>query len=369
MTHYISALDMVADSDDGKIRLAIQTAKTTGTNRVCIPGKGTPWVIQETIALPSDIEILIDGAHMIMADNTFCQMFATENYLKKERRLQTNIEIHSINGAVLDGGKYNGLSEYNSLQDGNPHISCNTLMLFYYTEKLYVHDLYITNQRHWAITNMFVEHSVYRDIVFKADLSRVDESGVHHPYQFPLKYKEIYVKNADGIDLRVGCHHITIENISGFTEDDTVALTALGAFEREYAPEGMSLDIHDVTIRNVVSDCYICSNVRLLCGRGNKLYNITIDGVRDIANNPLYRSNATVRIGDILYGEPSGEGDMHHITVKNVQSRGNTAVSICRPLQDAVFENIVNENKQFVAVEIRHGAQLDRVSFSELKRG
>ena len=77
MTHYISALDMVADSDDGKIRLAIQTAKATGTNRVCIPGKGTPWIIQETIGLPSDIEILIDGAHMIMADNTFCQMFAT----------------------------------------------------------------------------------------------------------------------------------------------------------------------------------------------------------------------------------------------------------------------------------------------------
>lgn len=117
MNDYISALDMAADSDSAKIQSAIQTAKATGTNRVCIPGKGTPWIIQETIALPSDIEILIDGAHMIMADDTFCQMFATENYLKKERRLQTNIEIHSINGAVLDGGKYNGLSEYNSLQD------------------------------------------------------------------------------------------------------------------------------------------------------------------------------------------------------------------------------------------------------------
>ena len=31
---------------------------------------------------------------------------------------------------ILDGGEYNGLSEKNSLKDGNPHISVNNLILF-----------------------------------------------------------------------------------------------------------------------------------------------------------------------------------------------------------------------------------------------
>ena len=367
MNTYVSALDMTEISDSGKIQAAIQKAKEHGVNRVIIPNKRDPWVIDKTISLPSNLEILIDGAHMILADDTYIQMFATENYLQKEKRQQSNIEIHGINGAVLDGGKYNGLCEKNSLKDDRPHISCNTLMMLYYTENLYIHDLKIINQRWWGITNMFVENSTYRDIEFKADFSRVDENGIHYPNQFPRKYDEVYIKNADGIDLRVGCNHITIENISGFTEDDTIALTALGGFERPYFPDGKDMDIHDITIQNIASDCYICSNVRLLCGRGNKLYNIHIDGVKDISNNPLYQTNASVRIGDILYGEPSQMGDMHHITVKNVVSRGTAAVSICRPLCDSVFDNIVNEKNLFVAVEIRHGAEIQNVAFSNLK--
>ena len=367
MENYISALEMGAGSDSARIQLAIEKAKAEGVDRVVIPRKTTPWVIDETICIPSDLEILIDGAHLIMADDTYAQMFATENFLKKEKVQQKNIRIHGINGALLDGGKYNGLCEKNSLKDGRPHISCNTMMMFYYTRDLHVHDLKIINQRYWGITNMFVEYATYRDIEFKADLSRVDENGVHHPNQFPRNYNEVYIKNADGVDLRVGCNHITVENISGFTEDDTVALTALGGFEKPYLPEGKDTDIHDVTIRNIASDCYICSNVRLLCGRGNKLYNIDIDGVRDISQNPLYQTNASVRIGDVLYGEPSKLGDMHHITVKNVVSRGTSAVSICRPICDSKFENIFNEKYLFVAVEIRHGAQIQNVLFENLK--
>lgn len=367
MAEYISALSINETTDNMKIQKAIIEAKSSGINKVLIPAKETPWVIHETIALPSDIEIFIDGAHLVLADDTYINMFATENYLAKEIRPQQNIEIHGANGATLDGGKYNGLCEYNSQKDGRPHISANTTMLFYYTENLSVHDLKITNQRYWGITNIFVENSSYYNIDFKADLSRIDENGVHYPDQLPRKYEEVYIKNADGIDLRVGCNNITIENITGFTEDDTIALTALGGFEKSFYPEGKSPDIHDVTIKNIKSDCYICSNVRLLCGRGNKLYNITIDGVTDTSASDLYQTNASVRIGDILYGEPSQMGDMHHIAVRNVVTKGTSGVSICRPLCDSVFENITNEKYLFVAVEIRHGAEINNVTFNNLK--
>ena len=168
---------------------------------------------------------------------------------------------------------------------------------------------------------------------------------MHHPDEIPRKYSEIYVKNADGIDLRIGCHNVLIENITGFTEDDTIALTALGGFERRlgYVVEGESCDIHDVKIRNVASDSYICSVVRLLNDEGNKLYNIDIDGVTHVlCGKHKKKPRYVVRIGDTAYAEKhSVLGDTHNISVRNVFSHGVYAVSLCKGLVDSEIENIV----------------------------
>ena len=145
--------------------------------------------------------------------------------------------------------------------------------------------------------------------------------------------------------LRIGCHDVLIENITGFTEDDTVALTALGGFERKlgYIVEGQSTDIHDVKIRNIASDSYFCAVVRLLNDEGNKLYNIDIDGVTHVfsGKHPA-RPNFVVRIGDMNYAKKhSTLGDTHHISVKNVYSHGTYAVGLFKGLVDAELNNIV----------------------------
>ena len=44
---------------------------------------------------------------------------------------------------------------------------------------------------------------------------------------------EEYLLNQDGIDLRQGCHCITIENITGYTGDDLIALTTIGGGKTE----------------------------------------------------------------------------------------------------------------------------------------
>ena len=160
MKNYISALQFNCKTDSARIQKAIETAKTEGTNQVLIPQNETPWVIEETISLPDDVEILIDGAHLTLADDSFINMFATENYLKKEKTQQKNIEIHGKNGAVLDGGKYNGLSERNWKEKGI-HISANTTMMFYYTQNLNVHDLKLINQ-HWRCGESICQRPVCR---------------------------------------------------------------------------------------------------------------------------------------------------------------------------------------------------------------
>lgn len=353
MKNYVSPNETLKNTDSASIAAAIEKAKRDGCNTVVIPSLNERtgenlWVIDETVLLPSDIEIVIDNAHLVLADGTYINMFRNENagtqIGKNAEGEQKNITIRGIGNAVLDGGNYNGLSERNSEKDGRPHISRNTTLLFANVSGLTVENLSIINQRWWGATNIFVHHSAYRNIYFKADYSRIDENGVHHPNEFPKTYEEIYVKNADGIDLRVGCHDFVIENILGITEDDTVALTALGGFETKfgYIVDGLPGDIHDVKIKNVCSDPCFCACVRLLNDNGHKMYSIEIDGVSSVSlADKNIRPGHTVRIGDTAYAETESVlGDTCGISVKNVVSRGHCGVSICKGIKDSRIENI-----------------------------
>ena len=347
MIGYITPNEHQGKTDAASIQNAIAHATRVGNLRICIPRQNARtgedrWVIDECISLPSGIEILFDDAHLLLADGCFCNMFAAHGGNTADKALK-NITVRGRGNAVLDGGKYNGLSERNSGKDGMPHITKNTTLLFTNVENLVVEDLTLARQRWWAITNVAVRHARFSRLRFAAELSRIDEEGVHHPNEWPKRRREMYVRNADGIDLRVGCADVLIEDISGFTGDDTVALTALGGFERRlgYLPEDLSPDIHDVSVRRVDTETFSCAGVRLLNQNGNKLYNVTVEDITVHHTEGIYRSHAAISIGDKNYAEQlNAAGETHHITVKNVRSEAETGVSLCRLLEDSVIENI-----------------------------
>lgn len=355
---FVNANKTPGKSDNESISLAIAEAKLMGKNKVVIPKHNDRtdsdlWVIEDTIYLPNDIEILVDDAHLMLADNVYCNMFANASVSEtKDRTLadeQYGITIRGEGNAVLDGGKYNNLSERNSEKDGRPHISKNTTVLFVNCRNVTVENISITNQRWWGITNIFVRDSVFRNLCIWSDFSRFAD-GVHYPDEQPRHYEEVYVKNSDGIDLRVGCNNIVIENIYGFTQDDTVALTAIGAFEKRfgYYVDGKDSDIHDVKIKNITADS-ACSIVRLLCNCGNKLYNVDIDGVNHIKDEShIVLGTYAVRISEKagLYqpGAPMVKGDMHDITVRNVFSKCRYGVALYNELCDITVENVTAIN-------------------------
>ena len=81
-------------TDAEQIQNAITEAKKSGTNRVCIPRHNDRtgadiWSIDRTVFLPSDIEIVLDNAHLRLADGAFCNMFANENIAKEISRTPT----------------------------------------------------------------------------------------------------------------------------------------------------------------------------------------------------------------------------------------------------------------------------------------
>lgn len=378
MEKYISPNQTIRENDNLSITAAIDEAKKTGINKVAIPktnertGKDL-WVIEDTVLLPDDIEIVIDDAHLVLADGIYANMFRNANvgtdFGRTREGEQKNITIRGIGNAVLDGGNYNGLSERNSGKDGLPHVSKNTTMFFVNVSNLTVENLSVVNQRWWGITNVFVHDSVYRNIHFKADYSRIDENGVHHPDEYPKNYDEIYIKNADGIDLRIGCHHMLIENVTGFCEDDVIALTALGKFENNlgYIVEGEPQDIHDVKIKNICANT-VCSVVRLLNDEGKKLYNIDIDGVCRLPGVVRVDPAYTIRIGDMKYAkEHSKLGDTYGITVRNVISDTFCAVNVTKGLKDSLVENIlvVGDGKYGFAAN-ESGAQFDNCTIRNI---
>jgi len=326
----------------------IAAAVRDGSRTTTVTGN---YEIEQTILIPSDFTLILDNCHLRMADDTFCNMFTNEHCRTEIGHTiegtDRNIIIEGRGRATLDGGNYNGLSEKNCLQDGRPHISVNNLILFTNVEHFSVSGIKVCNQRWWALNFVFCRFGHIHDIDICSDDTYVDENGVHHQGLFhrPEEYKGVYIKNSDGIDLRAGCHDIRIENITGFTEDDTIALTGLwGRIEREFfVVEGLPTDIYNVSIRNVNAAAY-CAIIRLLNQSGIKLYNILIDGVMDSsAGCPhIDRTTMGVRVGDQhLYGERHSTPDeTYNITIRNVFTRAYKGVVLAGAIRNLVTENI-----------------------------
>lgn len=330
------------------IQQLITAAVTDGTRCVTVTGN---YEIEQTVLLPSDFTLILENCHLRMADNTFCNMFRNEKSQDPHSRTADDkdhdICIEGRGQAILDGGLCNNLNERNSLKEGRPHISVNNILLFFHVDGFCIKNLHIRNQRWWAMNFLFCCHGKIQDIDFCSnDIWIHDDGTLHHGFTGPdFTYEKIQIRNSDGIDLRSGCHDLLIENITGFTQDDTVALTALcGTLEDMYHVEGADPDIYNVIIRNVHSAA-LCSNVRLLNQGALKLYNVLIDGVMDASKNSKHmdRGSIGVRIGDAdhLYGSrPSTPEETFNITVRNVYSRAHRVIHLGGAMKNVTLENI-----------------------------
>ncbi len=327
------------------IRQYINDAIADTSRQITLTGNLT---IDETILLPADFTVILENCHLTMAENTFCNMFRNEHagteLGKTPAGCDRNIRILGRGKAVLDGGVYNGLCEGNHSQEGRPHISVNNLLLFANVDGFVVENIQCRNQRWWALNFIACRHGRIANIDFCADDRQIRPDGTMVHGLTWDNYSGIVVKNADGIDLRCGCHDIIIENITGFTEDDTIALTALhGSVEALYGVDALEDSIHNVIVRNVSSAAF-CAIVRLLNQGGTRLYNILVDGVMDTAGDcpHLDHGSCGVRIGDFsMYGSRHAyPEETRNITVRNVYAGGDVGVLLAGSITNLCLDNI-----------------------------
>lgn len=324
-----------------KINEAIANESRTATIIGC-------FEIESEIRIPSNFTLILKNCHLKLADGTFCNIFVNENHGtelgKTTDGTDRNINIIGVGEAILDGGKYNGLSEKNHSRDGMPPIWKNNLILFTNVDGFKISGICCRNQRWWALNFIYCANGYIGNIDFCACDIAIDENGNEYHGLIREKYAEVLVKNADGIDLRQGCHDILIENITGFTEDDTVALTALnGRLSQEFRVAGLPSDLCNVVIKNIRSAAF-CTNVRLLNQGDIKLHDILIDGVYDMGDASPYMNHGiyAVRVGDTkMYGTRHATADeTYNITIKNVRGGQNYVVALAGQMSNLTMYGI-----------------------------
>ena len=292
--------------------------------------------IEEAIRLPSNITVIIEDAHLRLGDGTHCNVFTNEHNETEEGKTtlgtDRNISIIGRGRAILDGGNMNDVHEKVPPADRVAPIWKNNLILFTNVDGFKISGLQCINQRWWAINFIYCHNGYVGNIDFCANDTWKDENGVIHKGLSRDNYVEVCVKNADGVDLREGCQNIVIENLTGFTEDDSVALTGLaGKMEERFRVEGLTSDIAHVTIRNIRTSAY-CTNVRMLNQGDIKLHDIDVDGVYDTSENSPHmdHGNFAIRIGDRhMYGyRHCTKEETYNISVKNVYGRGIAVIAL-----------------------------------------
>lgn len=285
------------------------------------------WIVSSPLFLTSGKTVILDGAHLRLADGVYSNFFATEvppgAPMTKDDLLH-DIHILGQNGALLDGGIHNGLTEKTANKDGRPHILNNTFVYLRGVVGFSVKHLRIIQPRYWGLTFAFCSEGEISDIEFEAAND---------------------APNQDGIDLRVGCHDIVIRDIRGSTGDDTVALTGLlGITGQKQLIEGLSQDICNVVIENI--SAYVTGGhgiIRLLCHDGVKLYNVKIAHVHDGSIDcDGVRCQAAIRIGDRNYStfRHALPEEMHDITVEDVETNAKYAVKLYGGPQNFVLRDV-----------------------------
>lgn len=375
-------------SDSAAIQAAVDFAAKRG-EAVTVPAwnerTGTNvWVISETVRLPSGSTVYLDNCRLEMAPKVFCNAFSNSKAWTDDRNAaaaeEHDIRIIGLGHAVIDGGEYNRYGE-RSVPDGGivgsyadnrkrlpKRLVHNSPIYLHNVRDFEVRGLHIRHQRYWGMCCSFCSGGQIRDIRFEADISYVSDDGTtHDPNRRPVQYRNLWIKNGDGIDLRTGCHDILVENISGWTEDDTVALTNLRGSEKADWVEGRSTDIHHVVVRNVRAGCWKWMNlVRLLCTDGNRIHDVVIDTVVDVRRPDwTWRMASAVQLNDDAreYSELRQPvmGEFCNIEVRNVFSSAYAAVRLFNPMQNVTVENVYLSDGAHAAVMAQSGAELRNV--------
>lgn len=216
-----------------------------------------------------------------------------------------------------------------------------------------ISNIRIVDSHGWGISLEECSHGIVEKIDFNAHMCKEIDGIVMN------------IENQDGIDIRNGCHDITISDITGVTGDDVVALTAIADDDKDFVAGGSvrtthvmhndwskrDRNIHDIIINNIKAESTLCFVIRLLAC-STKIYNVIINNVIDTYDDH------EVHVGTVLIGEPDGNygknlpDGIKDILISNVICNSERGVIIAGFLKDSMISNVINRNESGVTIDV-----------------
>ncbi len=282
------------------------------------------------------------------------------DWVPEERRSLDKLDFWDLHAYSYgtDAGK-EGESQYGDWRGIGILLCC--------VEDFSIQNIRIREAHGWAISLENCCRGHLANIDFDARMSKVFDGLLSN------------MENQDGIDLRNGCHHITITDVTGGTGDDVIALTAIanttaprhgnGAMRTTHFMHNdwsrRDPTIHDIIIRNVRACCAsgVCWVVRLLPVE-TQIWNVIIDNVVDTAPEGVTSNGILLGTGDGEYGR-NLPGSMRNIIISNVISK-RWAIKVEGYLEDSAITNIVSPDPALPVIEVRRKGGMKNVATSNL---
>lgn len=365
-------------TDSDRIEAAIRAAKGK-SGLVVIPkmnsnGTGV-WKIDRAILLPSNMTIMLDNCTIQLSDNSRDNMFRSDNVGIGITTPVWNSNIHLIGmGEVIlkgadnprstgDGGRQLTLDPDKEKAAGNWRISYGTdaarpnekqtgdwrniMILIAQVENFTLKNVKIRNSHAWAVSFERARNVELSDI------------NIFNPEEISIGDRKVKVFNKDGIDLRQGCKNFRINNITGFTGDDFIALSSLDV-KRATDPTNGSInstmvtssrwfgpqdDTEQIFISNINCES-ICRAIAIRASDSASIHHVYVEGLVSREVKGQGGKHNALLIGGKGYGAPSEPGKINNIFVMNVITDGYSPVMIEAPVADCHFMNIIYSGHQ-----------------------
>jgi len=240
-------------------------------------------------------------------------------------------------------------------------------ILFACVEHFSIRGITVRESHGWAISLEACANGYLEKIHFDARMNKVIDGMLHN------------MENQDGIDLRNGCHDITIQDITGETGDDVIALTAIVGSKRGYIPGGSlgtthvmhndytrrDPDIYNVIIRNVRAYSSLCYIVRLLpCNA--QIRNVVIDGVIDTSPTDVICGGIFLGEQDAAYGKNLPDS-LQNITISNfVYNNVKKAIRVDGYWKNGTITGVIATRTKFPVVSYLRENGLQNVQISNI---
>lgn len=346
-------------TDTQRILSAIHAAQGT-TNKIVIPARNSNgtnlWLIDSAILLPGHMTVILDNCTIRLSDQCRDNMFRSDNVGEgiTDPVWNKNISIIGIGDVFLRGANnpratgdgartlvpdnQKGRVSYGS-DAGKEGIKQkgdwrNIMILMGYVDGFKLTNVNIENAHAWAVS---FERTINADL-----------SDIHFncPEFQNVNGKEVFIANRDGIDLRHGCKNFRMNNLSGRTGDDFIALSILGLGSDDR--EGGTLNSTMVTSRKwrgpedntekiYITNIVCESSTRAVAIRAND-----VAGIHHVYINGLMSEGGynAMLVGGKGYGEDSRPGKINNIRAMDIigDSR-QSLIQIEEAIADCSFMN------------------------------